>query len=152
MGMTIAEKILASKGGRETVRPGDIVTVEVDTVIHFDNNFMPANWRDIVRVRDPRRIVVVMHHRVPAPNQMAAARTRRGALSRKSSGSGFRSAMFGEGDLAVVDFDEGLITNACSGKSLLARKIPPQLVAIVNARGIFALLEREGSIAPKASA
>lgn len=72
MGMTIAEKILARKGGRETVRPGDVVTVEVDTVILFDNNFMPANWRDILRVRDPKRIVVVMDHRVPAPNAMVA--------------------------------------------------------------------------------
>lgn len=72
MGMTIAEKILANKGGREAVRPGDIVTVEVDTVILFDNNFMPANWRDILKVRDPDRIVVVLDHRVPAPNAMAA--------------------------------------------------------------------------------
>jgi 3-isopropylmalate/(R)-2-methylmalate dehydratase large subunit len=72
MGMTIAEKILANKGGRETVKPGDIVTVEVDTVILFDNNFMPANWRDILKVRDPARIVVVLDHRVPAPNAMAA--------------------------------------------------------------------------------
>ena len=72
MGMTIAEKILANKGGRDVVRPGDIVTVEVDTVILFDNNFMPANWRDIIKIRDPERIVVVMDHRVPAPNAMAA--------------------------------------------------------------------------------
>src|SRR5688572_1271394 len=72
MGMTIAEKILAKKGGRDVVRPGDIVTVEVDTVILFDNNFMPANWRDILEVSDPERIVVVLDHRVPAPNAMAA--------------------------------------------------------------------------------
>jgi 3-isopropylmalate/(R)-2-methylmalate dehydratase large subunit len=72
MGMTIAEKILAAKSGREAVRPGDIVTVEVDTVILFDNNFMPANWRDILKIRDPERIVVVLDHRVPAPNAMAA--------------------------------------------------------------------------------
>lgn len=45
MGMTIAEKILGRKGGRDVVRPGDIVTVEV---------------------------VVVMDHRVPAPNAMVA--------------------------------------------------------------------------------
>ncbi|HZN23631.1 MAG TPA: aconitase/3-isopropylmalate dehydratase large subunit family protein [Burkholderiales bacterium] len=73
MGMTIAEKILARKGGRGVVRPGDIVTVEVDTTILFDNNFMPANWREILRVRDPKRIVVVLDHRVPAPNALAAA-------------------------------------------------------------------------------
>ena len=72
MGMTIAEKILANKGGRIVVRPGDIVTVEVDTAILFDNNFMPANWREILKVRDPDRIVVVLDHRVPAPNAMAA--------------------------------------------------------------------------------
>ena len=73
MGMTIAEKILARKGSRDVVRPGDIVTVEVDTTILFDNNFMPANWRDILRVRDPERLVVVLDHRVPAPNALAAA-------------------------------------------------------------------------------
>ena len=72
MGMTIAEKILAKNSRREVVGPGDIVTVDVDTVILFDNNFMPANWRDILEVRDPERIVVVMDHRVPAPNAMAA--------------------------------------------------------------------------------
>ncbi|MDB5865216.1 MAG: leuC 3 [Betaproteobacteria bacterium] len=72
MGMAIAEKILAAKSSQQVVRPGDIVTVEVDTVILFDNNFMPANWRDILKVRDPGRIVVVLDHRVPAPNAMAA--------------------------------------------------------------------------------
>jgi 3-isopropylmalate/(R)-2-methylmalate dehydratase large subunit len=73
MGMTIAEKILARKGGVGNVKPGDLVTVEVDTVILFDNNFMPANWREILKVRDPKRIVVVLDHRVPAPTQQAAA-------------------------------------------------------------------------------
>ena len=73
MGMTIAEKILAAKGGREVVRPGDIVTVDVDTVILFDNNFMPSQWRDIVRLKDPERIVVVFDHRVPAATQQSAA-------------------------------------------------------------------------------
>jgi 3-isopropylmalate/(R)-2-methylmalate dehydratase large subunit len=72
MGMTIAEKILARKGGRDVVRPGDIVTVEVDTTILFDNNFMPSNWREVLKVRDPDRIVVVLDHRVPAPNALAA--------------------------------------------------------------------------------
>ncbi len=78
MGMTIAEKILAAKSGRKTVKPGDVVTVEVDTVILFDNNFMPNNWRDIVKVRDASRIVVVFDHRVPAPTQQAAAGQRTG--------------------------------------------------------------------------
>ncbi len=73
MGMTIAEKILAAKSGRGRVVPGDVVTVEVDTVILFDNNFMPNNWRDILKIADPSKIVVTFDHRVPAPTQQAAA-------------------------------------------------------------------------------
>jgi 3-isopropylmalate/(R)-2-methylmalate dehydratase large subunit len=73
MGMTIAEKILAAKSGRKAVVPGDVVTVDVDTVILFDNNFMPNNWRDILKVADPSKIVVTFDHRVPAPTQQAAA-------------------------------------------------------------------------------
>ena len=73
MGMTIAEKILAAKSGRAAVVPGDVVTVDVDTVILFDNNFMPNNWRDILKVADPAKIVVTFDHRVPAPTQQAAA-------------------------------------------------------------------------------
>lgn len=73
MGMTIAEKILAAKSGRKTVVPGDVVTVDVDTVILFDNNFLPTNWRDILKVADPEKIIVTFDHRVPAPTQQAAA-------------------------------------------------------------------------------
>ncbi|HUF81775.1 MAG TPA: aconitase family protein, partial [Burkholderiales bacterium] len=71
--MTIAEKILARKSGRAKVVPGDVVTVGVDTVILFDNNFMPSIWRDILKVHDPERIIVTLDHRVPAPNPQAAA-------------------------------------------------------------------------------
>jgi len=78
MGMTIAEKILAKKGGQARVVPGDVVTVGVDVVILFDNNFMPSIWRDILKVHDPERIVVTFDHRVPAPNQLAAAAQKTG--------------------------------------------------------------------------
>ncbi len=99
MGSTIAEKILAKKSGRDVVRPGDLVTVEVDTVILFDNNFMPANWRDILRLRDPERIVVVMDHRVPAPNAMAAgAHVTARAFAKK----------FGIKRVHDVGFDQGI--------------------------------------------
>jgi 3-isopropylmalate/(R)-2-methylmalate dehydratase large subunit len=73
MGMTIAEKILAAKSGRKAVTPGDVVTVDVDTVILFDNNFMPNNWREILKIADPEKIIVTFDHRVPAPTQQAAA-------------------------------------------------------------------------------
>ena len=57
---------------------------------------------------------------------------------------------FDEGDIAEVDFEIGTVTNVSSGKSLPGRTIPPQLLKIVDAGGIFPLLESEGYIAPKA--
>lgn len=73
MGMTIAEKILAGKSGQEKVSPGDLVTVDVDTVIVIDNNFMPSQWRDVLEVCDPERIIVAFDHRAPASAVASAA-------------------------------------------------------------------------------
>jgi 3-isopropylmalate/(R)-2-methylmalate dehydratase large subunit len=66
MGMTIAEKILAKKSCQTTVAPGDLVTVEVDTVVMIDNSFTAGRWREILKLKDPDRLVVVFDHRVPA--------------------------------------------------------------------------------------
>ena len=77
-GMTIAEKILARRSGKSRVGPGDLVTVDVDTVILFDNNFMPNRWREILALNDPDRIIVVFDHRVPAPNAQVASAQRTG--------------------------------------------------------------------------
>src|SRR4030095_493923 len=73
MGMTIAEKILAKKSGRTKVSPGDLVTVEVDTVGVMDNNLMPSHGRDVLEVCDPDRIVVAHDHRAPASTVASAA-------------------------------------------------------------------------------
>ncbi len=78
MGMTIAEKILAKKSGQKRVGPGDLVTVEVDTVVLIDNSFTAGRWREINKVCDPQRIVVVFDHRVPASTQDSAAAHRTG--------------------------------------------------------------------------
>ena len=78
MGMTIAEKILAKKSGQKKVGPGDLVTVEVDTVVMIDNSFTAGRWRDIQKLRDPARLVVVFDHRVPASTQDSAAAHRTG--------------------------------------------------------------------------
>jgi 3-isopropylmalate/(R)-2-methylmalate dehydratase large subunit len=78
MGMTIAEKILAKKGGLARVVPGDLVTVAVDTVILFDNNFMTNRWREILKVNDPDSLIVVFDHRVPAATQASATAHRIG--------------------------------------------------------------------------
>ena len=42
MGMTIIEKILARASGAAKVSPGDLVNVRVDTIVMFDNNFIPS--------------------------------------------------------------------------------------------------------------
>lgn len=78
MGMTIAEKILARKSGQKKVAPGDLVTVEVDTVVMIDNSFIASRWRSIQKIRDPARIIVVFDHRVPASTEDAAAAHRTG--------------------------------------------------------------------------
>lgn len=72
MGMTAIEKILARNSGRDVVRPGDLVMVEVRTAVMYDNNFVPAIWRDILKVKDADRIVVVFDHRVPAKDIVSA--------------------------------------------------------------------------------
>ena len=78
MGMTIAEKILARKSGQAKVGPGDLVTVEVDTVVMIDNSFTASRWREINKVKDPARIVVVFDHRVPASTEDSASAHRTG--------------------------------------------------------------------------
>ena len=56
---------------------------------------------------------------------------------------------FTEGDIAEVDFDAYTVRNATTGVSLEAIAMPPKLLDLVKAGGIYPLLEREGLIAPK---
>jgi 3-isopropylmalate/(R)-2-methylmalate dehydratase large subunit len=72
MGMTIIEKILAKASRRDVTSPGDLVVVDVDTVVLYDGNFFPAYWRDIRQVANPDNVVVAYDHRVPAPDQFCA--------------------------------------------------------------------------------
>ena len=73
MGMTMTEKILARAGGGKTVKPGDLVVVEIDAAVFIDNTFFPIYWHEILKVEDPDKIIVVFDHRVPAPDRQAAA-------------------------------------------------------------------------------
>jgi 3-isopropylmalate/(R)-2-methylmalate dehydratase small subunit len=57
--------------------------------------------------------------------------------------------LFEEGDQAEIDFASGSVTNKSRGTSLPGRTIPGELLRIVEAGGIFPLLEREGLIAPR---
>jgi 3-isopropylmalate/(R)-2-methylmalate dehydratase large subunit len=72
VGLTIAEKILARASGRDTVAPGDIVTVAVDTAIVIDIGFYPGLWRWPQRLFDPDRVVVVHDHVVPPKDVQSA--------------------------------------------------------------------------------
>ncbi|MFE3187724.1 aconitase/3-isopropylmalate dehydratase large subunit family protein [Nocardia sp. NPDC059240] len=72
MGMTMIENLLARKAGVPRVRPGDIVTVEVDLCVLIDLQFATL-WQQPRRIHDPRKVAVVMDHAVPAPSLKDAA-------------------------------------------------------------------------------
>jgi 3-isopropylmalate/(R)-2-methylmalate dehydratase large subunit len=76
MGMTMSEKILARAAGRETVEPGEIVEVAVDLVMTNDIT-APLSIREfkktgLERVFDPKKVVFVPDHFVPAKDIKSA--------------------------------------------------------------------------------
>jgi 3-isopropylmalate/(R)-2-methylmalate dehydratase large subunit len=66
MGMTMIENLLACKAGVGQVKPGDIVTVEVDMCVMIDLQFATM-WIPPSRIHDPNKVAVIMDHAVPAP-------------------------------------------------------------------------------------
>lgn len=72
MGMGMTEKILARSSGVAQVRPGDIAVVDVETAVLMDMTFLPESWRQILKVHDPKKVVIVFDHLVPAPTIQAA--------------------------------------------------------------------------------
>ncbi|MBI4362606.1 MAG: 3-isopropylmalate dehydratase large subunit [Euryarchaeota archaeon] len=74
MGQTIAEKILSSHGGRESVSPGEIVDCRVDLAMgHIAMARVAANFamfpRELRRVWDPERVIALEDHFAPAPDE-----------------------------------------------------------------------------------
>ena len=67
MGMTAIEKILARKSGKDVVKPGDVVVVDVDTAVSFD-----YGKTQIQKIHDPDMLVLLHDHVVPAPTLNAA--------------------------------------------------------------------------------
>jgi 3-isopropylmalate/(R)-2-methylmalate dehydratase large subunit len=78
MGMTIIEKILARASGAAKVAPGDVAIVDVDLVVMIDLSFSRGSWREVLKVHDPDKVVVVFDHDVPASNRDSAAMHVRG--------------------------------------------------------------------------
>ncbi|NMN99028.1 3-isopropylmalate dehydratase large subunit [Antrihabitans stalactiti] len=72
MGMTMIENLLARKAGVAQVRPGDIVTVDVDMCVMIDLQFATL-WIPPSRIHDADKVAVVMDHAVPAPSLKDAA-------------------------------------------------------------------------------
>ena len=73
MGMSMVEKILARASGVGEVKPGDIVTTQVETAVVIDQNFMHNRMREPKQVFDPDKIVIMLDHIAPADSPMRAA-------------------------------------------------------------------------------
>ena len=58
-------------------------------------------------------------------------------------------ALFNEGDTAQVNFNDGSVRNVTSGKSLQAKALPAKLLDLLQAGGIYPLLEQQGIIDPQ---
>ena len=76
MGQTITEKILAAHSGRETVRPGEIVTCKVDLAMANDVTAPPAasafRKMGASKVWDRHKIALVASHFAPAKDIASA--------------------------------------------------------------------------------
>ena len=78
MGMTIAEKIIAAAAGVESVRPGDIHTVNLDRMMSNDGTThltvdMYNNQLNHPHIADPKKLVFIVDHNVPSNNPKTAA-------------------------------------------------------------------------------
>ena len=73
MGQTVIEKILARNIGARSVKPGDIITVNVDRVM-LDDIMIPFivdkfHEMGFAKVWDPDKVVLIYDHLVPASQQ-----------------------------------------------------------------------------------
>ena len=78
MGMTIAEKIIAAAAGVDSVRPGDIHTVNLDRMMSNDGTThltvdMYNNQLNHPHIADPKKLVFIVDHNVPSDNPKTAA-------------------------------------------------------------------------------
>ena len=78
MGKTIAEKIIAAAAGVESVRPGDIHTVNLDRMMSNDGTThltvdMYNNQLNHPHIADPKKLVFIVDHNVPSDNPKTAA-------------------------------------------------------------------------------
>jgi 3-isopropylmalate/(R)-2-methylmalate dehydratase large subunit len=152
MGMNIAEKILARAAGVAQIVPGDIAIVEVDTCVLTDMNFLPASWREVLKMPDPEKVVVVLDHLVPANEPLsAAAHTAARAFTKRFGIKRFHDVGRDQGISHVVVADQAyalpgtVLVNAdshtCGGGALncAARGVglPEMLFAVTTGKSWF---------------
>ena len=77
MSLTLAEKIIARAAGRDSVRPGEIVTCKVDLAMMHDSGgprrIQPILEKLNAKVWDPDKVVIISDHYVPAIDAESAA-------------------------------------------------------------------------------
>ena len=77
MGMTITEKIMARNSGRDHVVPGQLVWVDVHTVMTMDylgeQCFKQFRSLGVDEVFDKSRVICVSDHLIPPPTEHFAS-------------------------------------------------------------------------------
>ena len=98
MGMTMAEKIIASAAGKEEVRAGDIETVELDRLMSNDGTTHLTidmyNGLKHPRIADVKKLVWIVDHNVPCDSVKTAASQKKMRDFAKAHGIAFHE---GEG-------------------------------------------------------
>ena len=90
MGMTIAEKIIAAAAGVESVKPGDIHTVELDRLMSNDGTThltvdMYNNKLKNPHIADTGKLVFIVDHNVPSDCPQPHPRERCVILQRQTT-------------------------------------------------------------------
>jgi 3-isopropylmalate/(R)-2-methylmalate dehydratase large subunit len=84
--MTAVEKVLAAKSGRNSVKPGDVVSPDPDYIMIHDGVVMAAKREldalGITRLATPDKVMMVTDHDVIYGSARAAER---GAFNRKAA-------------------------------------------------------------------
>jgi len=77
MGQTLIQKILAKASGKQQVKPGEIITCDVDLAMILDSGGPRKIWPRLknlgVGVYDSEKVIVVADHFVPAADPQSAA-------------------------------------------------------------------------------
>lgn len=122
MPQTLVRKIIARASGQDSVRPGEIVTCQVDLALLLDSGGPRRIWPRLkelgVGVWDPDKIVLMTDHFVPAVDAESAAILK---LTREfATEFGIRNFFDMEGIGHVVLAEQGLLQPgmfACGGDS-----------------------------------